>query len=152
MWNVISSNGTSGHLSPQHYLLIGWYTFYLRAYILLKFHLNMFMMFAVTVKSSFVFVCISHQSTSILLALFFLKINNLQYSFHTVKQLFYYKKNQFHSAGENKMWCIIWVDIYLSDLFVERFFFLQSRYWYYWMADFLTHNCKYKLVNCLLWS
>lgn len=65
---------------------------------------------------------------SILLALFFLKINNLQYSFHTVKQLFYYKKNQFHSAGENKMWCIIWVDIYLSDLFVERFFFLQSRY------------------------
>lgn len=53
--NVKMSSPVMEHLfivSPQHYLLIGWYTFNLRAYVLLKIHLNMFMMFEITGKSS----------------------------------------------------------------------------------------------------
>lgn len=66
----------------------------------------MFMMFAITGKSS-----LSRFTTF-----------NIDFTQLTAPLILSPKKNQFHSAAEKKNVCIIWIDIYNSDLFIERFF------------------------------
>lgn len=73
--------------------------------MLLKIHLNMFMMFAITGKSSLSrFTTFSIDFTQ-LTAPFILSPKKINF-------ILLLKKNV----------CIIWIDIYISDLFIERFF------------------------------